>query len=155
LLHHHGATRIRWPPAGDLQPEPRVPDALESIHQRSLPQRGDEDPLVARRHLWRRHNLRWRYAQRRRDDRGLWRSRRRCGLWRSRQIPDDDHHDAVEGHPRFRSWLLVHDHGEQRLGRPAVTSNQAIFWHALRLLGQDDRIAGLGQLFQLGVPVPA
>jgi hypothetical protein len=37
LLHDHGPARIRWPPAGDLQPEPRVPDALQSIHQRSLP----------------------------------------------------------------------------------------------------------------------
>lgn len=38
---------------------------------------------------------------------------------------------------------------EQRLGRPVVTSNQATLWSALRRLGRDDRVPGLGRLFDL------
>lgn len=35
---------------------------------------------------------------------------------------------------------------EQALGRPVITSTQATLWHALRLAGVKDRIAGLGRL---------
>jgi len=35
---------------------------------------------------------------------------------------------------------------ETRLGRPVVTSNQLVIWHALRLAGIDDVIPGLGRL---------
>lgn len=38
---------------------------------------------------------------------------------------------------------------EQALGRPVVTSNQALAWHALRLAGAADRMAGKGRLFQV------
>jgi maleate isomerase len=37
---------------------------------------------------------------------------------------------------------------EQRLRKPVVTSNQALAWHALRLSGIEDRIAGRGTLFR-------
>jgi maleate isomerase len=36
---------------------------------------------------------------------------------------------------------------ESRLGRPVVTSNQAMVWHALRLVGLTDFVTGYGQLF--------
>jgi maleate isomerase len=35
---------------------------------------------------------------------------------------------------------------EQALGRPVITSTQATLWHALRLAGVKDRVAGLGRL---------
>ena len=35
---------------------------------------------------------------------------------------------------------------EARFGLPVVTSNQATLWHALRTLGLDDRLDGLGRL---------
>lgn len=37
---------------------------------------------------------------------------------------------------------------EQALGKPVVTSNQALAWHALRLAGITDRRDGLGSLFR-------
>lgn len=37
---------------------------------------------------------------------------------------------------------------EAALQRPALSSNQATLWHALRRMGRDDRIPGLGQLFE-------
>lgn len=40
---------------------------------------------------------------------------------------------------------------ESDLGRPVVTSNQAVLWACLRQLGQVQSIAGLGRLFQPGV----
>lgn len=38
---------------------------------------------------------------------------------------------------------------EAATGKPCVSSNQAMLWHCLRLAGVDDRIGGLGRLFQL------
>jgi maleate isomerase len=38
---------------------------------------------------------------------------------------------------------------ELRLGKPVVASNQALLWHALRLIGNDDPIAGFGLLLTL------
>jgi maleate isomerase len=38
---------------------------------------------------------------------------------------------------------------ETRIGRPVVTSNQAVLWHALRLCGLDDVVPELGRLFQV------
>lgn len=35
---------------------------------------------------------------------------------------------------------------EEDLGRPVVTSNQALIWHVLRLAGCDKRVAGYGRL---------
>jgi maleate isomerase len=37
---------------------------------------------------------------------------------------------------------------EEDTGRPAVSTNQALLWHALRTLGVRDRIAGLGTLLR-------
>ncbi len=37
---------------------------------------------------------------------------------------------------------------EQRVGKPVITSNQAMVWDALRLAGVDDKIHGYGQLFR-------
>jgi maleate cis-trans isomerase len=41
---------------------------------------------------------------------------------------------------------------EARLGRPAVTSNQAAMWYALRRCGIRDEIPALGRLFRLDLP---
>ena len=38
---------------------------------------------------------------------------------------------------------------EQRLGKPVVTSNQALAWHALRLAGITDRLEAKGLLFAM------
>lgn len=38
---------------------------------------------------------------------------------------------------------------EDRLGRPVIASNQALLWHALRLIGNEDAIAGFGRLLTL------
>ena len=38
---------------------------------------------------------------------------------------------------------------EAALGKPIVTSNQALAWHALRLMGYEDSVPGLGRLFTL------
>jgi maleate isomerase len=38
---------------------------------------------------------------------------------------------------------------EQRLGKPVVTSNQALAWHALRLAGVTDRLEARGLLFAM------
>jgi maleate isomerase len=37
---------------------------------------------------------------------------------------------------------------EDKLGKPVITSTQATLWHALRLAGVDDRIAGYGALLE-------
>jgi maleate isomerase len=37
---------------------------------------------------------------------------------------------------------------ETATGKPVVSSNQAMFWHCLRLAGIDDRIEGYGRLFR-------
>jgi maleate isomerase len=36
---------------------------------------------------------------------------------------------------------------EERLGKPVVTSNQALAWDCLRLAGVHDRLPGRGRLF--------
>ncbi len=38
---------------------------------------------------------------------------------------------------------------EQRFGIPVTSSNHAMAWHALRLAGIEDRLSGLGSLFDL------
>lgn len=42
--------------------------------------------------------------------------------------------------------IEVIDEIEAALGKPVVTSNQAMLWHCLRLAGVDDRLAGMGRL---------
>ena len=49
LIDNHGMLRVRWPSARDLEPQPFAPDALESLHQRSLQKSRHQDPLVKRR----------------------------------------------------------------------------------------------------------
>jgi maleate isomerase len=44
---------------------------------------------------------------------------------------------------------------EDRLGRPVVTSNQAMLWHSLRLAGCDMPIPGHGRLTREPLAVPA
>jgi maleate isomerase len=46
-----------------------------------------------------------------------------------------------------RSHTVI-DRLEQALGKPVVTSTQATLWHALRLAGIDDPIAGYGRLLE-------
>ena len=41
---------------------------------------------------------------------------------------------------------------ERNLGRPVVTANQATMWHALRLAGISDGVAGFGQLMEMDLP---
>lgn len=38
---------------------------------------------------------------------------------------------------------------EARLGKPVVTSNQAMAWHAMRLAGHNEPVAGFGRLLRL------
>jgi maleate isomerase len=38
---------------------------------------------------------------------------------------------------------------ERRLGKPVVTSNQALAWHSLRLAGLEDQLTERGKLFEL------
>jgi len=45
-----------------------------------------------------------------------------------------------------RSSLII-DTLEQKLGKPVVTSNQALMWHSLRLIRNDSHVPGFGQLF--------
>jgi len=40
---------------------------------------------------------------------------------------------------------------EAELGKPVTSSNLALAWHALRLAGVDDAIAGFGRLFRSGL----
>jgi len=44
-----------------------------------------------------------------------------------------------------RSHTVIH-RLEQKLGKPVITSTQATLWHALRLAGIEDHIAGYGAL---------
>jgi maleate cis-trans isomerase len=37
---------------------------------------------------------------------------------------------------------------ESLIGRPVITSNQAVLWYALRACGQTDPVPSLGRLFQ-------
>jgi maleate isomerase len=46
-----------------------------------------------------------------------------------------------------RSHTVI-DRLEQALGKPVITSTQATLWHALRLAGIEDRIAGYGRLLE-------
>ncbi len=41
---------------------------------------------------------------------------------------------------------------EAQLGKPVITSNQALAWHMLRLAGNDSPLTGCGRLFTLPLP---
>jgi maleate cis-trans isomerase len=47
----------------------------------------------------------------------------------------------------FRSHSII-DVLEARIGRPVVTSTQAVLWHLLRLAGVDTPIHGFGRLLE-------
>ena len=47
----------------------------------------------------------------------------------------------------FRTFEIL-DALEQDTGRPAISTNQALLWHALRTLGVTDRLPGLGTLLR-------
>lgn len=47
----------------------------------------------------------------------------------------------------LRSIEII-DELEQRIGKPVVTSNQAMMWHCLRLAGVTDQLDNLGVLFR-------
>ncbi len=78
-------------------------------------------------------------------------------FWRDRAIE--------AGRPDADAYLLscanislfpVVEEIEQRLGRPVVTSNQAVIWDALSLMGHSDRRNCPGRLFErLGTNEPA
>lgn len=44
--------------------------------------------------------------------------------------------------------LDILDEVEREIGKPVICSNQASFWHCIRLAGIDDPIAGFGQLLR-------
>ena len=46
----------------------------------------------------------------------------------------------------LRSALVVEEL-EQKLGKPVVTSNQALAWHCLQLMQNRSKVSGFGQLF--------
>lgn len=45
---------------------------------------------------------------------------------------------------------LVIEMIEQDLGKPVVTSNQALAWHIMKLLGRNVEVRGFGSLFEMG-----
>jgi maleate isomerase len=47
----------------------------------------------------------------------------------------------------IRSSMII-DQVEKRLGKPVVTSNQALVWHSMALLGSDATVSGYGSLFK-------
>lgn len=71
--------------------------------------------------------------------------------WR-RRVSDQDEPDSQAA---FLSCTAVRaveaiEPIEAEIGKPVVTSNQAMLWHALRKLGIDDRPAGFGRLMAAG-----
>ncbi len=67
----------------------------------------------------------------------------------SRQVKRD-HPEADTIHPSCAHWATAHaiDQIESELGVNVMTSQQAIFWKALRTAGIDDKIAGFGRLLR-------
>jgi maleate cis-trans isomerase len=67
----------------------------------------------------------------------------------SRQVKRD-HPQTDTIHPSCAHWATAHaiDQIENELGVNVMTSQQAIFWNALRTAGIDDRLAGFGRLLR-------
>lgn len=59
---------------------------------------------------------------------------------------DDPSADAVFVSCGALRSVEVIDEIEAAIGKPCITSNQAMLWHCLRLAGIDDRIEGMGRL---------
>ena len=49
---------------------------------------------------------------------------------------------------------LVAGELEEKLGKPVITSNQALAWHCLRLMNNNDDVNGFGRLFTLPLRNP-
>ena len=61
---------------------------------------------------------------------------------------DDPKADAVLLSCGALRSIDVIDKIEQKLGKPAICSNQAMLWDSLRLAGVNDRLSGLGELLR-------
>ncbi|MGM0560840.1 MAG: maleate cis-trans isomerase family protein [Pseudomonadota bacterium] len=68
-----------------------------------------------------------------------------------RQVLDEDADALFVSCTALRASGFV-DLLENRLGRPVVASNQALAWHAIRLMGRDDAVAGAGRLMHMPLP---
>lgn len=64
------------------------------------------------------------------------------------QAIDDSQADAVLLSCGALRSIDVIDRIEQKLGKPAICSNQAMLWDSLRLAGVHDRLSGLGMLLK-------
>lgn len=62
------------------------------------------------------------------------------------QICDPDAEALFISCTAIRSALVVAEL-EQKLGKPVVTSNQALVWHCLKLMNNSSKVKGFGQLF--------
>ncbi len=62
------------------------------------------------------------------------------------QICDPDAEALFISCTAIRSALVVAEL-EQKLGKPVVTSNQALVWHCLKLMNNSSKVNGFGQLF--------
>lgn len=62
------------------------------------------------------------------------------------QICDPDADALFISCTAIRSALVVEEL-EQKLGKPVVTSNQALVWHSLKLMNNTSEVKGFGQLF--------
>jgi len=69
-------------------------------------------------------------------------------LYAYAQAIDDPQADAVLLSCGALRSIDVIDRIEQKLGKPAICSNQAMLWDSLRLAGVSDRLSGLGQLLK-------
>ncbi len=63
-------------------------------------------------------------------------------------IGENDTADAVFVSCTNLRVARVIPEAEERLGKPVISSNQALAWHMLRLAGIEDQLSGRGQLFQ-------
>lgn len=66
-------------------------------------------------------------------------------------VGSDANCDAVFASCTNLRTLNILDAAEETLGKPVISSNQALAWHMLRLAGIDDTPAGFGKLFQYPV----
>ena len=67
----------------------------------------------------------------------------------SRQVKRD-HPETDTIHPSCAHWATAHaiDQIENELGVNVMTSQQAIFWNAVRTAGIDDKLSGFGRLLR-------
>lgn len=61
---------------------------------------------------------------------------------------DGDDVDAILQVGTNLSMLRFAESLEQELGKPLIAINAAIYWHALRAIGIDDRVSGFGRLLR-------